>query len=295
VEAFRTPEDRFEQLPGFPWEPKYRDWDGLRLAHIDEGDGRPIVLFHGEPTWSFLYRKVIAVLVEKGYRCVAPDLPGFGRSDKPTDVGWYTYDRHTAAAAALIDELDLRDAVFVVHDWGGAIGLRIGTLEAPERVARFVAMDTGLFTGRQRMSDGWFAFRNFVERTEDLPVAMLVERGCATAVPPDVVAAYDAPFPTVESKAGARAFPLMMPLDPGDPGAAEGQRAAEALRADERPALLMWADSDPSLPLEPIGRKVQTLFPTAEELTVIHDAGHFLQEDQGEEIGALIADWLENT
>jgi haloalkane dehalogenase len=295
VDVFRTPDERFDNLPGFAWEPKYRDWDGLRLAHIDEGHGRPIVLFHGEPSWSFLYRKIISVLLERGFRCIAPDLPGFGRSDKPTDVGWYTYDRHTAAAAALIDELDLEDAVFVVQDWGGPVGLRIGALEAPERVSRFVAMDTGLFTGRQHMSEGWFAFRNFVERTEDLPIGMLIQNACATDVPAEVIAAYEAPFPTPESKAGARAFPLMLPLKPDDPGAEVGQQVAEALRADERPALVMWADSDPALPLEPVGRTVQTLFPTAEELTVIHDAGHFLQEDQGEEIGALIADWLENT
>jgi haloalkane dehalogenase len=295
VDVYRTPDDRFDNLPGFPWQPKYREWEGLRLAHIDEGDGRPIVLFHGEPTWSYLYRKVIEVLLEKGYRCIAPDQPGFGRSDKPTDLNWYTYDRHTAAAAALVEELDLEDAVFVVHDWGGPVGLRIGALEAPQRASRFVAMDTGLFTGRQEMSEGWFAFRDFVSRTEDLPVGMLVKNGCATDVPDEVIAAYDAPFPVPESKAGPRAFPLMMPLTPEDPGADAGQRVAEALREDERPVLLMWGDSDPALPLEPVGRRVQTLFPTAEALTIIHEGGHFVQEDQGDEIGALIADWLANT
>jgi haloalkane dehalogenase len=295
VDVHRTPDERFERLPEFPWEPKYRKWDGLRLAHVDEGDGRPVVLFHGEPSWSFLYRKVMRELLDKGYRVIAPDLPGFGRSDKPTDVGWYSYDRHTAAAGALVEELDLQDAVFVVQDWGGPVGLRIGTLEAPERVSRFVAMDTGLFTGRQHMSAGWHAFRDFVERTEDLPIGMLIENACATDVPEEVIAAYEAPFPSAESKAGARAFPLMLPLTPGDPGAEAGQRVADALRADDRPVLLMWGDSDPALPLDPVGRQVQSLFPTAEALTVIHDGGHFLQEDQGHEIGALIADWLANT
>jgi haloalkane dehalogenase len=295
VDVYRTPDERFADLPDFPWEPKYRDWEGLRLAHLDEGEGRPVVLFHGEPSWSFLYRKIIAVLLDKGFRCIAPDLPGFGRSDKPTDISWYSYDRHTAAAAALVEELDLHDAVFVVQDWGGPVGLRIGTLEQPERVAGFVAMDTGLFTGRQHMSEGWHAFRNFVERTDDLPIGMLIQNACASEVPDDVIAAYEAPFPVPESKAGARAFPLMLPLTPEDPGAGAGQRVADALRSDERPVLVMWADSDPALPLDPVGRTVQTLFPTAEELTVIRDAGHFLQEDQGEEIGALIADWLENT
>ena len=295
MDVFRTPDDRFENLPDYPWQPDYHEWEGLRLAYLDEGEGQSVVLFHGEPTWSFLYRKVIAVLLDKGYRCIAPDLIGFGRSDKPTDIGWYTYDRHTDAAASVIAALDLQDAVFVVQDWGGPVGLRIGTLVAPERVSRFVAMDTGLFTGRQTMSEAWHAFRDFVARTEDLPVGMLVKNACATDVPNEVIAAYEAPFPSPESKAGARAFPLMLPLAPEEPGAAEGQEVADALRADRRPVLLMWGDSDPVLPLDPVGRKVQSLFPTAEALTTIHDGGHFVQEDQGHEIGALIADWLANT
>jgi haloalkane dehalogenase len=295
VDVFRTPEERFDNLPDFPWAPRYHEWEGLRLAYVDEGDGQPVVLFHGEPTWSFLYRKVIAVLLDKGYRCIAPDLIGFGRSDKPTDREWYSYDRHVESVASLLEALDVRDAVFVVHDWGGSLGLRIGTLEAPQRVARFVAMDTGLFTGRQKMSEAWHAFRDFVERTEDLPVGMLVKNACATDVPNEVIAGYEAPFPTPQSKAGARAFPLMLPLSPEDPGAAKGQEVADALREDKRPSLLMWGDADPVLPLEPVGRKVQSLFPTAEKLTIIHDGGHFVQEDQGHEIGALIADWLAHT
>lgn len=295
MDVFRTPEDRFNNLPDFPWTPKYHEWEGLRLAYIDEGDGKPVVLFHGEPSWSFLYRKIIGVLLDKGYRCIAVDQPGFGRSDKPTDIGWYSYDRHVAAARSVLEELDVQDAAFVVQDWGGPVGLRVGTLEVPERVSHFIAMDTGLFTGRQHMSEGWHAFRDFVERTEDLPVGMLIQNACATDVSDEVIAAYEAPFPSPESKAGARAWPLMLPLTPSDPGADAGQAVAEALREDERPALLMWADSDPALPLDPVGRNVQTLFPTAEKLTVIHDAGHFLQEDQGHEIGALIADWLANT
>jgi haloalkane dehalogenase len=295
VDVFRTPDERFDNLPDFPWAPRYHEWEGLRLAYVDEGDGQPVVLFHGEPTWSFLYRKVIAVLLDKGYRCIAPDLIGFGRSDKPTDREWYSYDRHVESVASLLEALDVRDAVFVVHDWGGSLGLRIGTLEAPQRVARFVAMDTGLFTGRQKMSEAWHAFRDFVERTEDLPVGMLVKNACATDVPNEVIAGYEAPFPTPQSKAGARAFPLMLPLSPEDPGAAKGQEVADALREDKRPSLLMWGDADPVLPLEPVGRKVQSLFPTAEKLTIIHDGGHFVQEDQGHEIGALIADWLAHT
>jgi haloalkane dehalogenase len=295
VDAYRTPDERFDNLPGFPWQPKYHDWEGLRLAYVDEGEGRPVMLFHGEPSWSYLYRKIMRVLLDRGFRVIAADQPGFGRSDKPTDIGWYSYDRHTAAAASLVEALDLQDATFVVQDWGGPVGLRIGTLEAPQRVAGFVAMDTGLFTGRQNMSPGWHAFRDFVERTEDLPVGMLIQGACATDVPDEVIAAYEAPFPTPESKAGARAFPLILPLTPEDPGAPAGQAVADALRSDERPVLLMWGDSDPALPLDPVGRTVQSLFPTAEALTLIHDGGHFVQEDQGHEIGALIADWLAHT
>lgn len=289
---FRTPDERFASLPGFPWEPVYREWEGMRLAHIDEGDGPVVVMLHGEPTWSFLYRKVMVPLLEAGHRCVVPDLPGFGRSDKPTDDDWYSYDRHTDAMVALFEELDLEDVTIVVQDWGGPIGLRLATLELPERVARIVAMDTGVFTGHQRMSDSWMAFRDFVARTEDLPVGMLVERACKTPPAPEVIAAYEAPFPTKESKAGARAFPALIPLTPDAPGAATGQAVAEAIMRDARPALLLWADSDPALPLEPVGRLIHGIFKTAGPLTVIEDAGHFLQEDQGERIGGLIRDWL---
>ena len=292
MDAFRTPDESFEGLPDFPYEPRYRDWEGLRLAHVDEGDGAPVVMLHGEPTWSFLYRKVMQPLLAAGHRCVVPDLPGFGRSDKPVDDGWYSYDNHTSAIVSLFEDLDLRDVTLVVQDWGGPIGLRVATTELPDRVARIVAMDTGVFTGHQEMSEGWLAFRDFVDRTPDLPIGLLIQNACATDVPDEVIAAYEAPFPSLESKAGARAFPPMIPLSPDAPGAAAGQAVAEALARDERPALVLWAESDPALPLEPVGRLVQRLFPTADELTVIEGASHFLQEDQGERIGALIAEWL---
>lgn len=292
MDVFRTPDERFDNLPDFPWEPQYLEWEGLRLAYYDEGDGPAVVMFHGEPSWSFLYRKIMRRLIDAGHRCIAMDQPGFGRSDKPTDVGWYSYDRHTAAAVALWERLDLSGAAIVVQDWGGPIGLRLATLEAPHRVERIVAMDTGLFTGYQEMGEGWLRFRDFVERTDDLPIGFLIERSCAQELAPEVLAAYEAPFPTPESKAGARAFPLFLPTKPDMPGAEAGQQAAQAMLQDKRPSLLLWADSDPALPLEPTGRLVQNLFPTADELTVIEGAGHFLQEDKGDEIGALIADWL---
>lgn len=293
MHSVRTPDDRFAALPGFAYAPRYRDWEGMRLAHVDEGEGAPVVLLHGEPTWSFLWRKVIARLLDSGHRCVAPDLPGFGRSDKPADVAWYTYDRLTASIVALFDELDLRDATIVVQDWGGPIGLRVAATERPDRVSRIVAMDTGLFTGEQRMSEGWQRFADFVARNPDVPIGRLIAGGCRTPPAAEVIAAYEAPFPGPEHKAGARAMPPLIPQAPDDPGAAAGRAVAEALRVDRRPSLLLWADSDPALPLEPVGRQVQALLPTAAELTVISDAGHFLQEDQGEQVGALIADWLQ--
>jgi haloalkane dehalogenase len=152
TDVFRTPDERFESLPGFAFEPRYRDVDGLRLAHLDEGDGAPVVFFHGEPTWSYLWRKVIPPVRDAGHRCIAPDYAGFGRSDKPTDIAWYSYDRHTDLAAGLLADLDLRDATAVVHDWGGPIGLRVA-VEHPNRISRLVILDTGLFTGKQPMSE----------------------------------------------------------------------------------------------------------------------------------------------
>jgi len=289
TDAFRTPDERFARLPGFPFEPHYAEVDGLRIARVDEGQGPPIVFFHGEPTWSYLWRKVIPPVRHAGYRCIAPDLAGFGRSDKPPDFEWYSYDRHTELMRSLVDELDLRGATAVVHDWGGPIGLRL-FVEASERFDRFVVMDTGLFTGRQRMSEAWKAFRDFVERTEDLPISMLVRGACKTDPGDEVAAAYDAPFPTPESKAGARAFPLMLPTSPEMPGAEAGQRVLEALRDDERPALMLWADSDPVLTVD-TGRRFAAAIGRPEP-EIIANASHFLQEDAGEAIGQRIASWL---
>ncbi len=289
TETFRTPEERFAGLPGFPFELGYSELHGLRIARIDEGEGGPVLFLHGEPTWSFLWRKVIPPVRDAGFRCIAPDLAGFGRSDKPLDSGWYSYDRHTELVGALVEELDLRGATAVVHDWGGPIGLRVA-VEAAERFDRLVIMDSGLFTGRQRMTGAWFAFRDFVERTEDVPISLLVRRACKTDPGDQVAAAYDAPFPTQESKAGARAFPLILPTDPQMAGAEAGQRVLEALRADERPTLMLWADSDPVLPPE-AGRRFAEAIGRGEP-EMVEDASHFLQEDAGEEIGRRIASWL---
>ncbi len=289
TDAIRTPDDLLTGLPDFPFESAYRTFEGIRLAHLDVGDGAPVLFMHGEPTWSFLWRHVIPSVRDAGYRCIAPDLPGFGRSDKPVDIGWYTYDRHVESILALVDELDLREATVVVHDWGGPIGLRVA-VERPERFSRIVVLDTGLFTGHQPMNDAWMAFRAFVERTEDLPVGLLVRRACLNDPGDEVIAAYDAPFPNPASKAGARAFPLILPLSPEQPGAGAGQRVLDALRADTRPKLFLWAESDPVLPLE-TGRRFASAL-GGEIDHVIAGASHFLQEDAGPEIGRLIADWL---
>jgi haloalkane dehalogenase len=289
VDFVRTPDELLEGLPGYPFESVYREVDGLRLAHLDEGEGKPVVFFHGEPTWSYLWRKVIPPVRDAGYRCIAPDYAGFGRSDKPTDLGWYTYDRHVELMAALLEELDLRDATAVVHDWGGPIGLRLA-VEHPQRISRIVIMETGPFTGHQRMSDAWFAFRDFVRDNEDVPVGVLIRGGSKHDPGDEVIAAYDAPYMDGRSKAGVRAFPLIMPTTPEMVGAAEGKAVADALRMDARPTLVLWADSDPILPFS-VGERVssQLNFPPPRPIA---DASHFLQEDAGEEIGRVIAEWL---
>jgi haloalkane dehalogenase len=289
TDAVRTPDEVLQGLPDFPFQPHYREVGGLRLAHLDEGEGRPVVFLHGEPTWSFLWRKVIPPVRDAGFRCIAPDLVGFGRSDKPTDIGSYSYDRHVELTATLLEDLDLREATMVVHDWGGPIGLRLA-VEHRERIARLVILDTGLFTGHQRMAEAWTLFRDFVERTEDLPVGFLVKGACKSDPGEEVIAAYDAPYPNAESKAGARAFPLMIPLTPEAPGAAAGQRVLDELREDRRPTLMLWADSDPVLPLSTGERFAQAI--GREPPRTIADASHFLQEDQGPLIGELIAEWL---
>jgi haloalkane dehalogenase len=289
TDAIRTPDVLLDGLPGFAWEPSFRTWDGLRLAHVDAGDGPPVLLLHGEPTWGYLWRKVLPPLLEAGQRVIVPDLPGFGRSDKPMDEQWYSYDRHTAAIADLLETLDVRDATFVLHDWGGPIGLRLA-VEQPERCGRLVLMDTGLFTGRQPMSEAWHRFASFVDEVDELPVGFLVRRGCATDPGDAVAAAYDAPFPSEASKAGARAFPAILPLEPDAPGAAAGQRTLEALQGDERPLLMLWGAEDRPLPPAAGEAFASALGRPAPRL--VADAGHYLQEDQGEEVGRLIAGWL---
>jgi haloalkane dehalogenase len=285
----RAPDRLLSNVPDFPFKPKYRTHAGLRLAHIDEGKGPPVVFIHGEPTWSFLWRKVIPVVRDAGYRCIAPDLPGFGRSDKPIDVEWYTYDRHTESVARLFAELKLRDATIVVHDWGGPIGLRVA-VENPALVGRMVILDTGVFTGHQKMTDSWLAFRELAQRSEDLPVSFLIRAGCKIPPPANVLAAYEAPFPNPAAKAGARAFPLMLPTSPRMDGAVTGQRVLAALGSDRRPKLIIWGEADSILPVESGWRFARAI--GAEVDHVIKGVGHYLQEDAGHQVGRTIVRWL---
>ncbi len=302
METFRTPDDRFAHLPDFDWPPSYADvadpddpaGGTLRMAYVDAGpaDGPVALLLHGEPSWSFLYRHVIAVLTGSGIRCVTPDLVGFGRSDKPLAQADHTFARHVEWVRELsFDHLDLGDVTLVGQDWGGLIGLRL-VAEHPDRIARVVAANTGLPTGDVDMPEIWWMFHDAVAKAEVLDIGRLVAAGCVRGMADDVRAAYDAPFPTEESKAGARAMPTLVPTRPDDP-AAEANRAAWAfLGGWAKPFLTAFSDSDPITGgMEAI---LQRHVPGAAGLDhpIIADAGHFLQEDAGPELGALVAAFL---
>jgi len=292
VEVFRTPDERFRDLPGYDFEPHYTDVSGLRMHHVDEGVGAPIVCFHGEPSWAYLYRKMLPPLVAAGHRVICPDLAGFGRSDKPTDRAWYSYDCHLEQVAGVLEPLGLTGATVVVQDWGGPIGLR-WAVENPDRVDRLVIMNTGLFTGR--VSKGFLAWRDFAERNPDLPVGFVVQGATATELPEDVVAAYEAPFPTPESKAGAAQFPLLVPIEEGAPGAAEMLAVIESLRSWDKPALVAFSDSDPVFPYPRAGEEFTRMIPGAGDQVRIEGASHFLQEDRGDVIAAAILDWMKSS
>jgi haloalkane dehalogenase len=291
VDVFRTPDERFEGLPGFDFQPNYAEVDGLRLHYVDEGpdEGRPIVCFHGEPTWAFLYRKMLVPLVEGGYRVICPDYAGFGRSDKPTHRDWYTYDRHLELVTELLEKVDLKDAVVVVQDWGGPIGLR-WAIENADRVGALVILNTGIFTGR--VSKGFMAWRDFAEKNPDLPVGFVIQGATTTELPDEIVAAYDAPFPTVESKAGAAQFPLLVPIEQDATGAKEMREVADALSHWDKPALVAFSDSDPVFPYPRSGERFVDWIPTVSDQVKIEGAAHFLQEDRGEQIAGEILRFL---
>jgi haloalkane dehalogenase len=286
-DVFRTPDERFDGMPGYGFDPRWHDADGLRLHYTDEGGGHPVICFHGEPTWAYLYRKLVGPLVAAGQRVVCPDYPGFGRSDKPTDRGWYSYDRHVECVSGLLAALDLSAATVVVQDCGGPIGLR-WAVENPGRVARLVILNTGLFTGR--VSKGFMAWRDFAERNPDLPVGFVLQSATATALPDEVVAAYEAPFPTSESKAGAAQFPLLVPIANDQPGARAMRAVADELSRWDKPALVAFSEGDPVFPYPKAGQAFCDLIP-GEQLR-IEGAAHFLQEDRGERIAAAILEFI---
>jgi haloalkane dehalogenase len=263
------------------------DVDGVGLHYVDEGTGPPVLLLHGEPTSSYLWRKIIPQLPG---RRIAPDLIGFGRSDKPEDIGWYSYDRHVDSIARLVAELDLSGLTLVVHDWGGPIGLRFA-VEQPERVERVVILNTGIGGGRPP-SDTWLRFRDVGrELGGALDIGRLVEAGTAQGLSDEVRAAYDAPFPTPESKAGALAFPELVPTEPGHPNTEPMNRVLAALREWTKPTLVVWGVEDPVLPPHFAERFVE-LIPGAQGPVLIEGASHFLQEDKPDEVAKAILGFM---
>jgi haloalkane dehalogenase len=289
VEAIRTPDDRFEGLPGWTFAPLYVEQDGLRMHYVDEGGGDPVLLLHGEPTWSYLYRKLMPPLAEVA-RVVAPDYFGFGRSDKPVARGWYTYDAHYESIARFVERLGLRKLTVVVHDWGGPIGLRLA-VEQPDRVDRLVILNTGVGAGRAP-SDEWLRFREFVRRVgADLVPGQLVRISCVVELPDEVVNAYNAPFPTAESKTGVLMFPELVPVEPDNPSAAKMLEVREKLGDWRKPALVLFSDSDPIFSPRQ-GERLAARIPGALPAETVEGAGHFLQEDKGEEIAARIVGFL---
>ncbi len=302
MELLRTPDDRFEGLPDYPFTPRYArvdDTDGgpLRVHYLDEGPpaGEVVLLLHGEPSWSFLYRTMIPVLVDAGLRCIAPDLVGFGRSDKPAAREDYTFARHVEwMREALFDHLDLQGITLVGQDWGSLVGLRL-VGEHPDRFARVIIANGGLPTGDQALSDAFLAWQKFSQEAPAFPIGGIVNGGCTTDLAPEVIAAYDAPFPDDAYTAGARTFPVLVPTSPDDPAAAANRAAWEVLAKFDKPFLTAFADQDP---ITRGGEKIfQRTVPGAQGRphTTIEGGGHFLQEDKGPELAHVIADFVAST
>jgi len=285
--VYRTPDERFVQLPDFPFEPRYLDVDSLRMHYVDVGTGDAVLLLHGEPTWAFMYRRVIASVAGSA-RAVAPDLLGFGRSDKPLDQHWYSYDRHYRSIERLVDAPALDAVTVVVHDWGGPIGFRLA-VEHAHRVERLVVLNTGL----DPPSAEWIRFRDFVRRVGvDLSPGLLLRASSGKAIADEVAAAYDAPFPSPESKAGALAFPELVPTTPDHPSAATLRAVRERLTRWDRPTLVLFGADDPIFPPR-AAERLAALLPGALPAETVAHAGHFVAEDAGDEVGARIAAFLE--
>lgn len=302
MQILRTPDDRFGQLPDFDYEPRYAevpDGEGatLRMAWVEAGpaDGEPVLLLHGEPSWSFLYRRMLPVLADAGLRAIAPDLVGFGRSDKPAGIADHSYARHVEWVRALaFDVMDLSGVTLVGQDWGGLIGLRLAA-EHPERFARLVAANTGLPTGDHPMPEIWHRFREAVQSAPVVDVGRFVQSGCRRPLAAAVRAGYDAPFPDESFKAGPRAMPGLVPTRPDDPASEANRRAWAALTASSTPVLVAFSDSDPITAA--MGPILQRALPGAVGRThpTIAAAGHFLQEDAGPVLAEHVVDFVRAT
>lgn len=296
MQVLRTPDERFRDLPEFPYEPRYVDVGGLRMAYIDEGppDAPLVLMLHGEPSWSFLYRKVIRVVVEAGLRAVAPDLVGFGRSDKPGRREDYSYQSHIDWLRGFLEARALRDINLLCQDWGGLLGLRL-VGEHPDWFARVVAANTFLPTGDRTPPPAFFAWREFSQTVPELPIGKIVQSGCATTLDESVIAAYDAPFPDESYKAGARQFPALVPATPDDPAAPANRRAWEVLERFEKPFLCAFGDKDPIT--KGGDRALIARIPGARDRqhVTIEGGGHFLQEDRGEQLGRVVTDFVRST
>ena len=297
MQIVRTPEDRFADLPDFGYPPRYAEVGGVRMAYVEAGppEAVPVLLLHGEPSWSFLYRMVMKVLVDAGLRVIAPDMIGFGRSDKPAEMGDHSFARHVEWMRALaFDSLGLSGVTLVGQDWGGLIGLRL-VAEHPDRFARVVAANTGLPTGDQAMPEVWLRFRDVVAAAPVLGISRLVQAGCRTRLSEEVLAVYEAPFPDEGYKVGPRSMPMLVPTRPDDPASAANRAAWQRLAGWDKPFLVAFSDSDPITGA--MGPILQRTVPGAAGLhhPVIENAGHFLQEDAGERLGTVIAGFVRGT
>lgn len=295
-DVIRTPDERFADLPDWDLEPTYTEAsiDGLevRLARHEAGDpsGEPVVMFHGEPTWSYLYRHVAPPLADAGHRVVLPDLVGFGRSDKPSDRDWHTWDTTMAGFDAHLAALGDDPVTLVIHDWAGFVGLPWAVAH-PDRVARLVILDTAPYIPGRKPTDAWFAFRNFVERNDELPIGFLIDGGCVRDLTEEEKAAYEAPFPDAASQAGPLALPLRVQLSDDDPGAMESHEANMAMSEWQAPTLILWGADDLILPSR-VGERWAERIPGCKGFETIPDAHHFLQEDQGRLVGSKIAAFM---